>query len=574
MQLADLEDWKRWREQGCTRLPALRVHEDVPPPASWAGFADAPVSVLLESAVPGRYSYLCDRPARVVLGEPAGAGLWSGDGATRLGWRAGEPLEVLASLLAERKTPVPADWPPLTGGFIGALSYDLVHTWERLPHRAARDVPVPLYAMLETGELFVLDHFERRLGIVVWVDVPAELDEPALLATYTQAHAAAERAFARWCASCGDGAGGSSGEAKGERQAALGVRPESKSVRNGLGEPAPSDPRERGMSGWEEGVRPENAGTDASFSPEGFQDAVRVVKEYIAAGDTYQVNLSRRCSGPAPADAAAIYEALRRVNPSPYMGLLRLPEMALVCGSPELLVKLVDRRLVSRPIAGTRPRGAESAHDSRLSTELLANEKERAEHLMLVDLIRNDIGRVAEFGSVKVREFMGVERYSHVMHLVSEVEGRLADGLTWADALRSMFPGGTITGCPKIRTMEIIEELEPVGRGFYTGSLGWIGYQGDLELNIIIRSLLVQGGRVHVQSGAGIVADSQPERELDEVARKAQALWVALHASRGGESKPVASKPAEAWGKNETFEPIRASNHQSPAKPGPVVGVP
>jgi para-aminobenzoate synthetase component 1 len=223
------------------------------------------------------------------------------------------------------------------------------------------------------------------------------------------------------------------------------------------------------------------------------------------------------------------------------MGLLRIPGLALVCGSPELLVALDGGRLVSRPIAGTRPRGEAFAQDASLSAELLVNEKERAEHLMLVDLIRNDIGRVAAYGSVKVKEFMAVERYSHVMHLVSEVEGRMADGCTWADVVRSMFPGGTITGCPKIRTMEIIEEIEPIGRGFYTGSLGWISYGRNLMLNIIIRSLLVQGGEVFVQSGAGIVADSDPAQEFDEVERKAQALWVALQACRG--SDPASAGP-------------------------------
>jgi len=210
------------------------------------------------------------------------------------------------------------------------------------------------------------------------------------------------------------------------------------------------------------------------------------------------------------------------------MGLLRMPDFALVCGSPELLVRMIDGIVVSRPIAGTRPRGDDPVRDLDLSAELVASEKERAEHLMLVDLIRNDIGRVADWGSVAVREFMAVERYSHVMHLVSEVEGRLADGRTWVDVMRAMFPGGTITGCPKIRTMEIIEELEPVGRGFYTGSLGWISYDGNMEMNIIIRSMLVQDGVAHVQAGAGIVADSQPESEFDEAMQKARALWVAL----------------------------------------------
>jgi para-aminobenzoate synthetase component I len=189
---------------------------------------------------------------------------------------------------------------------------------------------------------------------------------------------------------------------------------------------------------------------------------------------------------------------------------------------------LVDGVISSRPIAGTRPRGAAAAQDSAYSAELLASPKERAEHLMLVDLIRNDIGRVAEFGSVRVAEFMAVEQYSHVMHIVSQVEGRLAEAQSWIEVLRSMFPGGTITGCPKLRTMEIIEELEPVGRGYYTGALGWISYEGEMEMNIVIRSMLVKDGVAHVQAGAGIVADSEPERELDEALRKAKALWVAL----------------------------------------------
>jgi para-aminobenzoate synthetase component 1 len=210
------------------------------------------------------------------------------------------------------------------------------------------------------------------------------------------------------------------------------------------------------------------------------------------------------------------------------MGLLTFPDFSLVCGSPELLVRLVDGRISSRPIAGTRRRGKAGGEDSQLSAELFASTKERAEHLMLVDLIRNDIGRVAEFGSVNLTEFMTLERYSHVMHIVSHVEGQLAPPRTWIDVLQSMFPGGTITGCPKVRTMEIIEELEPVGRAFYTGSLGWISYGGAMEMNIVIRSMLVKDGLAHVQAGAGIVADSVPNRELDEARRKAQALWSAL----------------------------------------------
>lgn len=467
------------------RLPVAVICPHEAPPASWEGFNDGPVTVLLESARGGRYTYLCDRPERLVLAQAAGAEIWSADGATRLGERAGSPLAVVASLLTEVRAAALPGWETLTGGFMGVASYDLVRTWERLPSRATRDLALPLVAMIETRELFVYDHQQRTLGIVVWRNVAA--GSPAeLAAQYEETLQAAHHALARW--------------------------------RAGGGRPAqPANPISRD---------PVSAPVD-SFTPEAFQQAVRQVQEYIAAGHTYQTNLSLRSSRVTPVSPEALYEAVRRVNPSPYMGLLRLPAFALVCGSPELLVRLVDGRIVSRPIAGTRPRGDDASGDLKLSVELFANEKERAEHLMLVDLIRNDIGRVAAWGTVAVREFMAVERYSHVMHLVSEVEGRLAPGRTWVDLLQSMFPGGTITGCPKIRTMEIIEELEPVGRGFYTGSLGWIDYGGNMEMNIIIRSMLVSGGVAHVQAGAGIVADSRPEREFAEATQKARALWVA-----------------------------------------------
>lgn len=481
------DQWRRWAEHGCTWLPRVFVCTDETLPANWDLLGDVPVSVLLESAQGGRFTYLCDRPARVVVGEAGGARVLAADGATVLGERAGKPLEAIEGLLRERRAPASEGRPGMTGGFIGAFGYDLVRTWERLPASAPRDVSMPLYALVEPEVLLVFDHETRALAIVVWRAIGGG-DAAGLAAAWEDAAIAAESAHARW--------------KRAGRNAASAERP---------------------------GARSESARAPRpSFTAEEFQAAVRKVQDYIAAGHTYQVNLSLRQSRPVAAPAETIYEALRSVNPSPYMGLLRLPEFQLVCGSPELLVRVTDGRIVSRPIAGTRPRGTFAEHDRALSTELTANEKERAEHLMLVDLIRNDIGRVAEPGSVHVREFMGVERYSHVMHLVSEVDGRLDPRRTWVDVMRSMFPGGTITGCPKFRTMEIIEELEPVGRGFYTGSLGWVGYGGDLEMNIVIRSMLVRDGVAHVQTGAGIVADSVPERELDEVRRKAQALWVAL----------------------------------------------
>jgi para-aminobenzoate synthetase component 1 len=218
------------------------------------------------------------------------------------------------------------------------------------------------------------------------------------------------------------------------------------------------------------------------------------------------------------------------------MGLLRFPRYELVSGSPELLVKLVDGVLETRPIAGTRPRGADEQEDMRLAAELTANEKERAEHIMLVDLLRNDLGRVSRYGTVQVTDLMVVETYSHVMHIVSHVRGKLAEGKDAFDAIAAVFPGGTITGAPKIRTMEIIEELEPCRRGPYTGSIGWIDYNGNMELNIIIRTLVVAGGIGYVQSGAGIVIDSVPEREFTESLNKAKALWKAILYSESARS--------------------------------------
>lgn len=488
MQSTRWEDWKRWQVQGCDRLPATYVAEAEHLPESWETFfRHNPSAVLLESGLAGRYTYLCDRPACVVVGQADGAEILDRDGTTAIDRVAGAPLAVIERLLQQATCPVLPGWPEMTGGFIGLFGYDLVRTWERLPTTAKRDLRLPLYALIQPAELFIFDALTRKLGVICWVGARGAVHE--LESLFEQTQARAQAAYRRWRAA------------------------DSGSVSVAITAPA-------GI-----GIEPPSA---YSFSPDQFHHAVRRAQNYIAAGDTYQVNLSLRTSKPTAVAPETIYDALRRVNPSPYMGLFKLPDFALVCGSPELLVRLANGVISSRPIAGTRPRGTVGQQDSHFSAELLASEKERAEHLMLVDLIRNDIGRVAEYGSVEVREFMVLERYSHVMHIVSQVEGRLASGASWRDVFQSMFPGGTITGCPKIRTMEIIEELEPVGRAFYTGALGWINHGGEMELNIVIRSMLVQDGAAHVQAGAGIVADSQPERELDEALRKAQALWVAL----------------------------------------------
>jgi anthranilate/para-aminobenzoate synthase component I len=267
------------------------------------------------------------------------------------------------------------------------------------------------------------------------------------------------------------------------------------------------------------------------FRPEisrgAFERIVRKAKDYICAGDIYQANLSQRFSFRFEGSALRLYESLRKTNPSPFAAALRFGDFFVASSSPELLLMKKGNLCVTRPIAGTRPRGRGARETRRLSEELLANEKERAEHLMLVDLERNDLGRVSKWRSVRVRDFMCLEKYARVIHIVSEIAGKLRPGKDVWDVIQAMFPGGTITGCPKIRSMEVIDELEPVKRGLYTGSLGFVGFDGNAMLNIAIRTLLLQKGKGHVQVGAGIVADSDPEREYEETLAKGEALVAA-----------------------------------------------
>ncbi|MDI3280054.1 MAG: anthranilate synthase component I family protein, partial [Bacillota bacterium] len=272
---------------------------------------------------------------------------------------------------------------------------------------------------------------------------------------------------------------------------------------------------------------------EANWDRRGFCQAVRQALEYIRAGEIFQVVLSRRFHLPAPADALTIYRTLRALNPSPYLFYLDFGPFQLVGSSPEMLTRLEGRKAEVRPIAGTRPRGSTAEADAALARELLADEKERAEHVMLVDLGRNDLGRVCRYGSVEVPEFMVVERYSHVMHLVSGVQGELDPRYGAVDLVGATFPAGTVTGAPKVRAMEIIRELEPVRRGPYAGAVGYFDLAGNLDLCLAIRTLLVQSGRVYIQAGAGIVADSDPEREFMETAYKAQALVEAVRLAGG-----------------------------------------
>jgi anthranilate synthase component 1 len=266
-----------------------------------------------------------------------------------------------------------------------------------------------------------------------------------------------------------------------------------------------------------------------------FETNVQRIRDYIKAGDVFQVVLSQRLNVQLTAPPLQLYRALRSLNPSPYLYLLEMEDLALIGSSPEVLVRVEDSRVIVRPIAGTRRRGGSDAEDQQLAAELLADEKERAEHLMLIDLGRNDVGRVTRYGTVNVSEYMGIERYSHVLHLVSQVEGELADGLTAVDVLRACFPAGTVSGAPKIRAMEIIDELEPVRRGPYGGAVGYFSYGGqEMDTAIAIRTIIAAGGEASVQAGAGVVADSVPAAEYEETLAKASALLGVLRSFGGG----------------------------------------
>ncbi len=447
-------------------------------------------AVLLESGRAGRYTFIGHSPFAWVKSKNRVTQIRSADGTEEC--IIGEnPLYVLRRLLHSYRIPRIPGLPDFSGGAVGYLSYDMNRFFEpTLPDIARDDLQLPnLYVMI-MQDVIAFDHETRECYCLTLIPVD--------------------------------------GLTEGSYQLALErLSNYSKTISHSK---APID-----ATDWEElRQRPlhhSNKMTDVSFAQAEFEQAVRQVQRYIAQGDVFQVNLSVRQSRPMQVSAVEIYEVLRKLNPSPYMGYLHFPEFQLVSASPELLIKVRDGEVSTRPIAGTRPRGRDDAEDERLAGELINNEKERAEHVMLVDLERNDLGRVCRHGSVEVSEFMVVEKYSHVMHIVSHVRGMLADGKDAFDAVEAAFPGGTITGAPKVRTMEIIEELEPVKRGVYTGSIGWFGSNGELEVNIAIRTLVAKDGLAHVQAGAGIVIDSQPEAEYYESLKKAEALWKALELS-------------------------------------------
>jgi len=467
-------DWAATGE-GWTHFPYLAAYASPSTPARWSALLSGRHHAVLESGRTGSLTIVVPHAPRA-LAFHAGGRVVVANEAGAHEEPTERPLDFLRRWSREVRAPRLPGWPAFQGGFVAALAYELATQFEPVS-AAPADPEVPLVTLLDASEALVHDAATGRLTVVV-------LAAAGGASAHRAARARAQALVAAW------------------------FRAVATSAASAPASVAPAVPLR------------------ASLDEPAFVRAVERAQAYIAAGDTYQVNLSTRLEVPA-VDPLAAYEAMRAGNPSPYMGFARLPGAALACGSPELLVSVDAGRVASRPIAGTRPRGADEAADLAWARELAGDTKERAEHLMLVDLLRNDVGRVSAPGTVRVPEFMAVERYSHVMHLVSQVEGDLAGGATPADVIRALFPGGTITGAPKVRTMQVIAELEPVARAFYTGSFGWIGASGDLCLNIIIRSLWTAEGRAFVQAGAGVVADSQPRREHAESWRKAQAPLLA-----------------------------------------------
>jgi para-aminobenzoate synthetase component 1 len=504
-------EWEQWAAEDWSMFPLIikSPHCIGGLPASWgkAWELASQYSVVLESGKGGRYTYLGLRPVSILKGKEESAEVFSfsaeplpqapDDDTHEVTTLHGQPLELLQQWMSGFTSPSIniQDLPPFTGGCIGFLGYDVVRSLERLPSIAQDDPDFPDYLFMRMEEVWIYDHQEDVLYCAVHVPVPAGSVMEDLQDLYLSGIEQAGRMLEQWeqIASapglCDEGAG------------SLGTQTIS------TGE-------------W--------PGMTSDFSREKFEQAVLDVQEYIRQGDVFQLNLSLRQEAQLKSSPEDVYEWLRKLNPSPYMGLMRSPGFALSSASPELLVKLHGDKVSARPIAGTRRRGLTPAEDAAMEAELRGTEKEIAEHIMLVDLERNDIGRVAAYGSVSVPELMTVERYSHVMHLVSQVEGRIAPDKDAYDVIAALFPGGTITGAPKVRTMEIIEELEPVRRGPYTGSMGFIDYNGNMELNIIIRTLAVKDGVGYIQTGAGIVIDSDPYREYRECHNKAKAVVKAI----------------------------------------------
>ncbi|MGI9558079.1 MAG: anthranilate synthase component I [Thermodesulfobacteriota bacterium] len=465
------------------------IHSDDDTPVSaFSKIDDSEHSFLFESVEGGdkwaRYSFLGSGSNCVFRAKGQNIEIVENGVTNKSG---GDPFDALRELLGRYKFVADPELPPFAGGAVGYMSYDAVRFVENLPD----DNPDPLgvwdFHFMITRSVLIFDNVKNDVKTVVCAYCP---DEAKAEEVYNSALAEIER------------------------------------LKRALTAPAPGAAEVFSAGGGE---------VVSNFERGDFEDSVKKVKEYIRAGDIIQAVISQRWSADLNTEPFSLYKALRVLNPSPYMFFLKMPDQILAGSSPEVMARVEGTAVESRPIAGTRPRGANEGEDLALEKELLADEKERAEHIMLVDLARNDLGRIAKPGSVRVDSFMKVERYSHVMHIVSNVKGEMNEGVDAVDVVKAAFPCGTLSGAPKVRAMEIIEEIEPDRRGPYGGAVGYMSFSGDMDTCITIRTFLVKDGKVYVQAGAGIVADSDPAREFEETVNKAKGLLKALEAARGME---------------------------------------
>jgi anthranilate synthase component 1 len=485
----DLKSFRELAKKGNIIPVYKEIFSDTETPVSaFLKLKESP-SFLLESVVGGekwaRYSFLGLKPAKVIKG-------WGGrlevkeKGKRPVIIQTGNPIDFIEETMAGFHAVEVEGLPRFSGGLVGYLGYDIVRFIEELPDKGRMGLDLPDTFLMLTDTMLVFDNLRQTIKVVSNAHIDGSADK-----AYKEAVSKID------------------------------------SVIKALGKPF----REEGLSDISllSGAKKKTGKFISSFGDrKAFEEAVLKAKEYVVAGDVVQAVLSQRFQRKSDIDPFGVYRALRVINPSPYMYYLDTGGAKLVGSSPEILVRLEGRDITLRPIAGTRRRGLTDDEDRALEDELKQDPKELAEHIMLVDLGRNDVGRVAEVGSVKVTELMAVERYSHVMHIVSNVEGLLREGLDAFDVLRACFPAGTVTGAPKVRAMEIIEELEPVRRGPYAGAVGYFSYSGNMDTCITIRTLIIENGRIYVQAGAGIVADSVPEKEYAETLNKAMGMMNAV----------------------------------------------
>ena len=473
------------------------------PVAAFAKLRRGPFAFLLESAPAGgetwaRYTYLGTEPRGAWRLREGLVEDWSDANGWHGARSPADPIGDLRGIIRDMRPVHVPELGPFWSGAVGFFAYDVVRHIEHLPHAPPRTLNYPDAVFVFTRALVVIDNWRGQARVIVSVSVPANASDDTLQALYDDAEQTLNTTIARL---------------------------HGPDVLSPLALAADAPPAV-GLS---------------MFRRDDYLQAVARIKEYIIAGDAFQVLLARRIALALDFDTTSLYRALRALNPSPYMYHLLLDGLELVGSSPELLVRVADGRITVRPIAGTRPRGKTPEQDEAMAAELLSDEKERAEHVMLVDLGRNDVGRLATYGSVKVTDLMTVERYSHVFHIVSQVEGDLADGSSALDAFRAVFPAGTMSGAPKVRAMEIIDELEPERRGAYAGAIGFIG-AGDtrMDLAITIRTCVIADGVASVQAGGGIVYDSDPVMEWEESENKARAMLTAIGRVRAA-ATPISS---------------------------------